>query len=406
MRRFPKVSLLAFVPVLALVALMSPRGHSQDVQAWARTDCPPLTGPVNGRDPRGVDPRSPNPLFGLRFFVDPEEPSARDYRRYLRKGKKGSAALINRLASQPKFKWTGRFTKPGAVRKILGRAQCEQPGSVPELVTLRHQGKACNPHYTGGGPAEDERSRAWYRRFASEVGDARVVIGFEPDSIGTIKCLAPSRRQARRELLRYGVDVLSQLPNATIYLEGTASDWKGARYTARLLNYIGISKVRGFMLNVTHYAWTADNIRYGLKVSRMVGGKPFVVSTSYNGRGPVHYVTRVGHRHRRINVFCNPRYRGLGPPPTTQTGNPKVDAFLWMNRPGVSGAGGCNGAPQKAGTWWPARALMFAKYATDWKRPPRGTRHGLRARVSLCRLGAPLGPGRYSRKPPERRCRH
>jgi endoglucanase len=399
---------LALLPisVVAVAALLYPRGHAQDVKAWARTDCPPLTGPVNGRDPRGVDPHMPNPLVGLRFFVDPEEPSMRDYHHYLREGKRGDAALIYRLASQPKFKWTGRFTKRGAVRKVIGRAQCEQPGSVPEFVTLRHQGKACNPHYTGGGPAEDERSRKWYRDFAAEVGDARVVIGFEPDSIGTIHCLARSRRQARRDLLRYGVNVLSQLPNATVYLEGTASDWKSPRDTARLLNYIGVSKVRGFMLNVTHYAWTADSIRYGMKVSRLVGGKPFVVSTAYNGRGPVHYLVGRRHHKRRINVFCNPRYRGLGPSPTTNTGNPKVDAFLWMNRPGVSGAGGCNGGPEKAGTWWPKRALMFAKYATDWKRPPRGTRYGLRAHVSLCMLGAPPRPGRYSDRPPEHRCRH
>jgi len=373
--------------------------------ATARTDCPPLTGSVNGRDPRGVDPRAPNPLSGLRFFVDPEEPSVTDYHRYLGQGRKRDADLVNRLASQPKFKWTGRFTKPNAVRKILGRAQCEQPGSVPEFVTLRHQGKQCNPGYQAGGPPEDERSRAWYRNFAEEIGDARVVIAFEPDSIGTIKCLARSRRQARRDLLRYGVDVLSQLPNATIYLEGSASDWKNYRYTARLLNYIGIQKVRGFMLNVTHYDWTINNIRYGMKVSSLTGGKPFVVSTSYNGRGPVHYLTGRPHHRWRVNVYCNPRFRGLGPAPTTETGFPKVDAFLWMNRPGVSGAGGCNGAPSKAGTWWPERALMFARYATNWIRPPRGTRYGVKARVSLCALGAPLG-GHYSRAAPEHRCRH
>ena len=71
------------------------------------------------------------------------------------------------------------------------------------------------------------------------------------------------------------------------------------------------------MLNVTHFDWTANNIRYGRKVSRLVGGKPFVVSTSYNGRGPVHYKARNG---KRINVFCNVRYRGTGPAPNTRTG--------------------------------------------------------------------------------------
>jgi hypothetical protein len=79
------------------------------------------------------------------------------------------------------------------------------------------------------------------------------------------------------------------------------------------------------------------------------------------------------------------------------------DGFLWINRPGVSGAGGCNGAPAKAGTWWPARALMFARYATEWRRPPRGTRFGVKGRVSLCMLGAPIG-GSYGSSAPERRC--
>ena len=202
-------------------------------------------------------------------------------------------------------------------------------------------------------------------------------------------------------MLRYGVDVLSKLPNATIYLEATASDWMNPAATARLLRYIGIRKVRGFMLNVTHFDWTVNNIRYGYKVSRRVGGKPFVVSTAYNGRGPVHYRTR---KHgRRINVYCNVRYRGLGTPPTTNTGYAKVDAFLWLNRPGISGAGRCNGAP-KDGVWWPARAMMYARYATDWLRPAPGTRFGLHKRISLCRLGAPVG-GSYKTTSPERRCR-
>src|SRR4051812_49889005 len=164
--------------------------------AKARYDCQPLTGSVNGLDPRGVDPRSPNPLAGLRFFVDPEEPSAGDYRRYVARGQRAEAALVYRLASQPKFKWVGRFTKRDAVRKLLGRAQCEEPGTVPEFTVLRHQGKKCGGGYTGGDAAADARARAWYRHFAEEIGDARVVIAFEPDSIGTLECLVKRRRKA------------------------------------------------------------------------------------------------------------------------------------------------------------------------------------------------------------------
>ena len=364
--------------------------------------------PGNGTDPRGVVAGSPNPLAGLRFYVNPIRDDAYStMRRYERSGRQGSAALMARIALQPRGVWFGKFTRPNfteKVRNFLNCAQWLQPGSVPIMVVMRHQGTACNPHYTAGGAAEDAATKRWYEHFAQAVGNARVVIAYEPDSIGKISCLAPSRRAARRQVLRYGVSVLSRLPNATIYLEGSASDWKNPHYTARLLNYIGVSKVRGFMLNVTHYAWTVDNIRYGYKVSRLVGGKPFVVSTSYNGRGPIHYLVGRPHHRWRVNVYCNPRFRGLGPKPTTNTGFAKVDAFLWLNRPGTSGAGACNGAPAKAGTWWPSRALMFAKYATDWIRPPRGTRFGFRRRLSLCQLGAPPVPGNYSRVAPERRC--
>ena len=39
----------------------------------------------------------------------------------------------------------------------------------------------------------------------------------------------------RYRLLAYGVDVLSKLPNATVYIEAGASDWEPARRTARQL---------------------------------------------------------------------------------------------------------------------------------------------------------------------------
>lgn len=355
----------------------------------------------NGRDPRGVRRGSPNPLAGLSFYVDPSEPAALAYRRYGRQGAKTKARYLKKLALAPKFRWFGRFSPMTQIRAYIDAAKCD--GTVPLMVTLRHQGKQCNPHYQAGGRGEDRRTKAWYRQFARVVGDARVVIAFEPDSIGTIECLARSRRKARVAVLRYGVSVLSKLPNATIYLEGTASDWKNARFTARMLRRIGIRKVRGFMLNVTHYAWTISNIRYGYAVSKRVGHKPFVINTSYDGRGPVHYKAPGG---RGINVYCNPQLRGIGPQPTTATHFKKVDAFLYINRPGYSGAGGCNGAPRKAGTWWPARALMFGKYGTEWIRPPKHTRFGLRRRVSLCRLGAPLaGAKGYSNVAPAKRCR-
>jgi endoglucanase len=258
------------------------------------------------------------------------------------------------------------------------------------MVVMRHQGKGCSGTYRAGGVAEDRRTMRWYDDFADSVGNHRVVIAFEPDSLGTVDCLARDRRKARLDVLRYGVDRLSQLPNATIYLEAGASDWEPATRTAKQLRYIGVSKVRGFMLNVTHHDWTRANILHGLQISRMVGGKHFIINTSYNGRGPLHYrkwINRAKHRWRTINVWCHPGLRGLGPAPTTATANPTVDAYMYINRPGYS-AGSCNGGPLPVGTWWAARALMYAEYETDWLSPPPGTKYGHFKHYSLKQLGA------------------
>jgi endoglucanase len=340
-------------------------------------------------DPRGVAPDAPNPLTGVRFFLDRHEKSWFSWRWLLRTGHPHQAAAMERVAVQPKFRWWGRFTRPRMpvkVRNYLKIAQCRDPGSVPLMTVMRHQGKQCGKGYTGGDRREDARARSFYRGFARAVREARVVIVFEPDALGTLECLAKTRRRARLRLMRYGIDRLSRLPNATIYIDAGASDWESAARTAKLLRRVGVSHARGFALNVTHYDWTASNIAHGREISRLIGGKPFIVSTAFNGRGPVHVRKRRGHRVLRLNVWCHPLKRGLGPVPTTVTGFAKVDAFLWVGRPGYS-AGACNGGPARVGAWWRDRALMFGAYATNWLRRPPETRFGLFRRYSARRLG-------------------
>jgi endoglucanase len=371
-----------------------PRGeYPEDWANCVQDNPPPPQEYPRDLDPRGVDSSSPNPLVGTRYFVDRMEPAYLSWRKWMRSGETAKAESMWKLAREPRFRWFGAFTQPRMQKKVRGfldRVQCDQPGSVPLMAVLRHLGNECTGRYLAGGAAEDRRTMKWYDDFAEVVGDARVVIAFEPDSLGTVDCLAPHRRDDRLRVLAYGVDVLSKLPNATIYLEAGASDWESAERTAKQLRKIGIHKVRGFMLNVTHHDWTRNNIRHGLELSRRVGGKPFIISTSYNGRGPLHYrryINRAQNMWRRVNVWCHPGLRGLGTPPTTATSHPLVDAYMYVNRPGYS-AGSCNGGPLPVGTWWADRALMYTQYATNWEAPPPGTTHGHHKRYSLRALGA------------------
>jgi endoglucanase len=327
-------------------------------------------------DPRGVSPDEPNPLAGVTFYNDPESPSMQEWRHLERMGEHAQADLIWKIAGQPKALWLGRFTRPNfavKVRRLIDPAKAR--GEVPIFTVLRAQATACGPSYQGGGPGEDRATEAWYDDLARVIGDDRVVIAFEPDSLGTIDCLAPSRRDDRLRVLAHGVDVLSKLPNTTVYIEAGASDWESAERTASQLRKVGIAKVRGFMLNVTHYDWTGANIQHGLEISRLTGGKHFIINTAENGRGGVHFkewIDRSRHIWRRITVWCNPGLRGLGPAPTTATSHPaKVDAYLWINRPGY--AQSCQHRPI---AWYLPRALTLARFATDWETPPPGTRFG------------------------------
>jgi endoglucanase len=356
----PTIRSISAVTVLAVAALVAgSAGHDSDVRAQ--------TGAI--------------PLAGLRFYVDRDSPSWHQWQAYNRSGQRRKADLIWKIAREPKALWLGRFTRPNfrvKVRRLIDPAAAQ--GTVPIFTVLRAQATGCGPGYTGGGTAEDRRTRAWYDDLARAIGNDRVVIAFEPDSLGTIDCLTPSRRDDRLRLLRYGVNALAALPNAIVYIEAGASDWEAASRTAKQLRKVGIAKAQGFMLNVTHYDWTRNNIRHGLAISRRVGGKHFIINTSQNGRGPVHY-KRGG---RVINIWCNPGLRGLGPPPTTSTSNPKVDAYLWLNRPGYAQI--CQGRPI---AWYPPRALTYARYATDWEKPPKGTRFGHAKRYPLSAFGIP-----------------
>ena len=311
-----------------------------------------------------------NPLAGDQFWVDHEwSPSWRDQLRLQREGHPGEAALIRKIAEQPQFvwygKWAGSASPARRLRKDLDRFAAQGPGTVPQLVTKRRESGRCDGRYDGGGARADATFVRWMRGFAQAVGDRRVVIVYEPDALGTLECVKPSRRAARLRMLRVGVDVLSKLPNTTLYLDAGASDWEGVAPTARKLRAIGIAEADGFALNATHQDWTADNVAYGTRLSRAVGGKHFVVNTSHNGNGPLHHkvwIDRSRHLWRIENTWCNPQNSALGARPTTATGNPLVDAYLWIERPGYSN-GACNGGPARVGAWWRAKALTLARRA-------------------------------------------
>jgi endoglucanase len=315
-------------------------------------DDPPVA--HDASDPLGVaGGNASNPLAGARFFVDPDS----DPSRFAAAGH----PLLRVIADQPGTSRYGSFSWPNAgiaVSNELAKAQVLQPGSVPMLATYRIVGSHCG--HWADTPADQQSYHDFIEGLAHGIGDYRAVLFLEEDSIITVGCLTPHGVDVRMAELHDAINILTaNCPRLVIYLDAGAADAKPVGLTANLLKRAGISQIQGFFLNSTHFDWTSREIQFGEAVSRLTGGKHFVVNTGDSGRGPLATPDPV---HDGNEVLCNPPGRGLGPKPTANTGYPNVDAFAWTTNPGESGGRCVPGAPA-TGAYWPAYGEMLVRNA-------------------------------------------
>lgn len=231
----------------------------------------------------------------------------------------------------------------------------------------------------------------------------------------------------RFAMLNHAVDALGANPGTRVYLDGTHSSWLGVGDVADRLDRAGVARAAGFFLNVSNYRTTEHSLTYGGWISQCLwfGTNPaeggwrmghfeycasqyypssgyedttatdqwyldnvtnaanapdgpadlthFVVDTSRNGQGPW---TPPAGVYPDPQDWCNPPGRGLGTRPTTDTGDPLADAFLWVKIPGESDGQCARGLTDNggvdpewgvvdpaAGAWFPQQALELASLA-------------------------------------------
>ena len=102
-------------------------------------------------------------------------------------------------------------------------------------------------------------------------------------------------------------------------------------------------------------------------MSSLLGGSHYVIDTSRNGNGPA--------ADAPLN-WCNPAGRALGTRPTTVGLAPRVDALLWIKRPGESD-GSCRPGEPTSG-WW------YADYAVELVSTPVRSRYERCASRTQC----------------------
>ncbi len=219
---------------------------------------------------------------------------------------------------------------------------------MPLLVAYDIPWRDCGQYSSGGAP-----SAAAYEQFIREVaegiGGRRAAVILEPDALAELSCLSGEQQATYYSLLNFAVHALAASPGTAVYLDAGNAGWQPASTMAARLAEAGVAGARGFSLNVSNFDTTASETSYGEAIaSDLRLDTHFVIDTSRNGRGPA-----------PEGAWCNPPGRGLGADPTSDTGNPLLDALLWIKRPGESD-GSCNGGPP-AGEWWPAYALELAR---------------------------------------------
>src|SRR5438045_4082609 len=106
-------------------------------------------------------------------------------------------------------------------------------------------------------------------------------------------CLNAAAQKDRLALLANAVQELHK-QNASVYIDAGNARWKSPEVMATRLRQAGIANAAGFSLNVSNYMSNASNIAYGEKLSKLVGGKHFLIDTSRNGLGTT-------------SEWCNPR---------------------------------------------------------------------------------------------------
>ena len=297
---------------------------------------------------RIAESRGPSPFAGRPLYHAPRGP-AHAQARLWRVDRPADAELMDRLAAEPTALWLGDWT--GDVGAMAARrvAAARAKGAIPVLVAYNIPNRDYGLH-SAGGAGRPEDYRAWIADLADGLGGGPAAVVLEPDALAALGGLPASARGDRTSLLAWATARLSRQPGVSVYIDAGNASWVAPAEMARRLREAGVARARGFALNVSSFHTTARSRAYGKAISRRVGGAPFVIDTSRNGAGPA-----------PGDDWCNPPGRALGQAPTAQTGDPAVDAFLWIKRPGESD-GSCNGAPA-AGTWWPEGALALARAA-------------------------------------------
>jgi endoglucanase len=374
---------------------------------------------------------------GTRLYVPPPAAGApQEILQLLKAHDLKDALLVAKMEATPQAVWLTSGTPAQVqqqVRQTMTQAAFQR--AVPTLVAYDIPGRDC-AQFSAGGALTLADYEAWIDGFAAGIGQGRAAVLLEPDALGLLpsNCGGPNPSYPftdadRYAELQYAVTALEARPGVSVYLDATHSSWLNTGdITTRLLT-AGVQRAQGFFVDVSNFQPTPELVDYGTWISDCIAivtdpsnplhGNPgacpsqyfpatqsdfstwglttakfaqimgssvatahFVIDTSRNGKGPnnmqafaqppFNQPASVISALATAN-WCNPPGAGLGLRPTTRTGVPLLDAYLWVKTPGQSD-GQCDAAGN-ARAWdytaytqpgWPTDAASQALFDPLW----------------------------------------
>lgn len=288
------------------------------------------------------------------YYVDPQSSAAQQQKQWEADGRTADAAAMGRIAAQPVPLWLTADTTQVAAQVTGYADRAAAVGQKPLFVAYHIPDRDCGS-FSSGGARDPQDYADWIRQVAGALKGRTATVVLEPDAVPhEVTGCSGDLVSQRHAMLTDAIAVLKAAGPVTVYLDaGNPGFVTDPSAIADALAASGVAQADGFSLNVANFWTTADNVTYGRAVSDKLGGKHFIVDTSRNGNGPVAGDTIDGGPS-----YCNPPGRALGQVPTTQTGDDRVDAYLWVKRVGESD-GACRPGEPVAGTWWADYALSL-----------------------------------------------
>nr|AIG55792.1 secreted protein [Achlya hypogyna] len=223
---------------------------------------------------------------------------------------------------------------------------------IPVIVVYGLPGKDCASGYSGSGTNTNPgQYKAWVQSLANRVGNKKVIYILEPDAVGLISNNNCAVQNKYQDNLQVAQQILSANTNAQIYVDVAA--WSNRDAAVAALKKLG--KVAGIAINTSNYKSTGDMTALCQTYSSATGGLHCIIDTSRNFNGSPQ------------NEWCNARSAGIGAPPTSNTGNPIVDYYLWLKVPGESD-GLCNDKDRTSDSMVGPQAGQFfgGQFTTLW----------------------------------------